>query len=110
VLVSYQKLAELTGFENYDSFRKAHQELVSKSLENGNNFRESQWTESIAVGSKKFIETIKKNLGILSRGRKILENDGVFELREELGTYVVNSDSKNGDIEAQNAYLWNINL
>jgi len=73
------------------------------------NFRQDQWTESIAVGSKAFIETIKEQLGILAKGRKILENDGGFHLREEMGTYIPNSDSKNRkDITgAQNTYYWN---
>jgi hypothetical protein len=30
------------------------------------------------VGSKSFIETIKEKLGILAKGRKILENGGEF--------------------------------
>jgi len=109
VLIAYQKLAELAGFETYDAFRKAHKELVSESLANGNNFRQTQWTESIAVGSKNFIETIKENLGILAKGRKIIENDGGFQLREEKGTYIVNSDSKKDDIGPQNVYSWDIN-
>jgi len=50
-----------------------------------NKFQQTQWTESIAVGSKNFIETIKENLGILAKGRKILENDGCFQLRKEMG-------------------------
>ena len=69
-LIAYQKLAELTGFESYTAFRETHKELVYESLTNGNNFRQDQWTESIAVGSKDFIETIKKNLGILAKGRR----------------------------------------
>ena len=107
--LAYQKLAELAGFEDYDTFRKAHKEWVSESLANGNNFRQTQWTKSIAVGSKSFIETIKDKLGILAKGRKILENDGGFQLREEVGTYIANFDIKNDDIGAQNAYYWDIN-
>ena len=109
VLISYQKLAELTGFGTYDSFRKSYQELVSESLVNGNNSRQAQWTESIAVGGKRFIEIIKEKLGIFSKGRKIYENDGGFQLREEMGTYIANFDTKKDDIGAENVYFWNIN-
>ncbi len=59
VLIAYQKLAELTGFGNYDTFQKAHKEFVRESLANGDNIRQIQWTESIAVGSQGFINTIK---------------------------------------------------
>ena len=48
-----------------------------------------QWTESVAVGSKSFIETIKEKLGILAKGRKIFENDGGFQPREEMGTDIL---------------------
>jgi len=109
VLTNYQKLAELTGFATYDAYQKAHKELVSESLANDNNSRQTQWTESIAVGKKCFIETIKEQLGILARGRKILEKDGSFQLREDVGTYIVDSDIKKDDIAPQNAYYWNIN-
>ena len=42
VLIAHKKLAELTGFDTCDAFRKAHRELVSESLVNGSNFRQSQ--------------------------------------------------------------------
>ena len=61
-------------------------------MANGNNFRQTQWTKSIAVGSKSFIETTKEKLGILAKGRKILENDGGFQLREEMESYIGNFD------------------
>lgn len=109
VLIAHQKLARLTGFETYDAFRKVHMELVTESLVNGNNSRQADWSESIAVGSKKFVETIKENLGLRAKGRKILENDGGFQLREEVNAYNANSNTKNGNIEGQNTYLWNVN-
>lgn len=108
-LIAYQKLAKLAGFNDYDAFRETHKELVDQSLATGNNSRQSQWTESIAVGSKKFIETTKEKLGILARGRKLFENDEGFHLREEAGTYIANYDVKNDNIEAKNTYIWEIN-
>lgn len=106
VLISYQKLTELSGFATYDAFRKSHKELISELLVNGNNTRQTQWTESIAVGSEKFIKTLKENLGIFAKGRKILESDGDFQLREEMGTYDAIFDSKKEDIGAKNTYVW----
>ena len=57
------------------------------------------------LGSKNFIETIKEKLGILAKGRKILEKDGGFQPQEEMGTYIADFDSKKDDIGGQNAYL-----
>ncbi len=55
-LIAYEKLARLAGFETYELFRKAHKGLTNESLSNGDNCRQSQWTESIAVGSERFTE------------------------------------------------------
>ena len=76
----------------------------------GKNIRNSEWTESIAVGSKGFIETIIKKFGALATGRKMIgENDG-FQLREPSETYNAVFDTKNEDIGAENSYFWNKNL
>ena len=61
------------------------------------------------MGSRNFVETIKENLGIRAKGGKIKEIYGIVQLREEEGTYIVNSDGKKDDIGAENGYLWNIN-
>ena len=106
VLIAYQRLAELTGFKTYNEFQEAHKELVNESLSRPNNLRQKQWTESIAVGSKSFVETIKEKMGILAKGRKMLENDGAFHLREERESYIVDYGSKKVDIEGQNSYYW----
>jgi len=104
ILIAYKKLAELTGVETYDAFRKTHKELVNESLDNGNN-----WSESIAVGSKVFVETIKEKLGLRAKGRKIIENDGGFQLREKMVSYNANSDGINDNIGAENAFVWDVN-
>ena len=108
MLIAYQKLAELTGFSTYDSFRNAHKELVNESLAADNKSRQSQWTESIAVGSKSFVETIKNQLSIHAKGRKILEKDEDFQLREEMPAYNGVFDGQKDDIGAKNTYFWNI--
>ena len=111
VLIAYQKLAGLAGFATYDAFRKTHKELIDEALTHAGIFRQrqSQWTESIAVGSRSFTEMIKEKLGILAKGRKILENEAGFQLRESMGTYIANFDGKKDDIGAQNVYYWDLN-
>ncbi len=99
----------MTGVATYDAFRKVHLELVTEALVKGNNPRQADWTESIAVGSRKFVETIKENLGLRAKGRKILESDGGFQLREEVNTYNANSDSNNDNIGGQNTFYWHVN-
>ena len=99
----------MTRFETYDAFRKAHKELINESLGNGNNFRQADWSESVAVGSKNFVKTINEKLGLRAKGRKIFENDGGFQLREKMVSYIANSDSKNDNIGGQNTFSWDVN-
>jgi putative transposase len=49
--------------------------------------KENQWTQSIAVGNKTFIEKTKETLGFRAKGRKIISTDGAFELREGQASY-----------------------
>ncbi len=41
VLIAYQKLAELSGYESYDRFRDSHKELVDELLKDGIHSRQS---------------------------------------------------------------------
>ena len=49
--------------------------------------RESKWTESIAVGSERFIEVTKSILGIRAKDRKIIGSEKSYELREQAASY-----------------------
>jgi len=62
----------------------------------------NKWTQSIAVGSKMFIEKMKGVLGYRARGRKIICADATFELREVI-TPFGNADN----LDSENTYLWN---
>jgi putative transposase len=44
-------------------------------------FRESKWTESIAVGSRDFVDVIKRGLGVKAKGRRISGMDDESALR-----------------------------
>jgi len=106
VLIAYEKLATLAGFQAYEKFRQSHKECVNKSLANGNNVYDSQWTRSIAVGGKQFVERIKADLGTKVLGRQIREVHGSYELRERENSYIVDFDAKKGDIGLKNTYNW----
>jgi len=38
---------------------------VTEALANGYKSRQTQWTDSIAVGNKGYVETLKEKLGVL---------------------------------------------
>ena len=104
VVIAHERLAELCGFDSIETFRKVYQEIISEALANGSN-RQAEWTESIAVGSKGFIEEISTEFGILAKGRKFLVAAEGFQLREELGNYLVNFAGQTDAPEGQNQFL-----
>ena len=51
------------------------------------HFREANWPESVAVGTKSFVEKIKERLGIKALGRQVVNTANVYELKEPVGSY-----------------------
>ena len=59
-----------------------HRHWVEEVLRNGSNQRDAKWTESIAVGDKEFVMETKAKLGAKAIGRRELENNEGYELKE----------------------------
>jgi putative transposase len=89
------------GFENYDDLKDAHYKWVDSAMQTDSRGIENKWTQSIAVGSKTFIEKMKKALGFRATGRKIICADDTFELREVLSPY-----GKSNNLDVGNTFLW----
>ena len=106
VLIAYEKLTALAGFQTYDSFRKSHKKSVNQFLAQGNNVRDNQWTRSIAVGEEQFVEKIKAALGTRAVGRQIRHVPGGYELREEMNFYNADFGPKKSDISLENTSKW----
>ncbi len=106
VLIAYDKLAMLTGYQNYNLFRESHKKWVNQWLSNNKNARDSRWTQSIAVGSEQFVERIKADLGTKALKRKIHRVIDGYELREKSASYIADFDPKKGDIGPENVYNW----
>ena len=93
---------DVLGFENYDNLKEAHGKWVDSAIQTDNSGKETKWTQSIAVGSKTYIEKMKEALGYRAAGRKIISADDTFELRETI-TPFGNADN----LYSGNTYLWN---
>ena len=78
-------------------------------LKDGINSRQSEWTESIAVGSESFIEEIKEKLNVRAKGRKTTGVGTAFQLGEPVSGYNAVLDIKKEDIGYKNTYSWDIN-
>ena len=79
----------------------AHFKWIDSAIQTGTGDTEGKWTQSIAVGSKTFIEKIKEALGFRARGRKIISTDDTFELREGQASYGAANKLYSG-----NTFLW----
>lgn len=97
-LIAYERLSELSGFSNYHTFQKSHEEYVAEALGNVDQ-RQAWWSESIAVGDESFVETIKQRLGFRAKGRKIKEVVEGYQLREDVGMYIDDSNQKKINID-----------
>ena len=99
--IDFDRLMELLGFENYEDLKDAHYKWVDSAKQTDNRGKENKWTQSIAVGSKTFIEKMKEALGSRAKGRKIICADDTFELREVLTQYGQANNQDSG-----NTFLW----
>ena len=100
-IIDFDRLMGLLGFENYDDLKYAHYKWVESAIQTDNSGKEDKWTQSIAVGSKKFIEKMKGALGYRARGRKVNGTDDTFELREMIKRY-----GKTNNLDSRNTFLW----
>ena len=101
-IIDFDRLMRLLGFENYGDLKDVHYKWVEGAIQTDNFKKEHKWTQSIAVGSKTFIEKMKVTLGYRAKGRKIIAADGTFELREVIAPFG-NAD----DLDSDNTSLWN---
>jgi hypothetical protein len=92
----------LLGFDNYYDLKDAHYRWVDSEMQNDSRNKENKWTQSIAVGSKTFIEKMKKAFGYKAKGRKIISADDTFELREAVAPF-----GNANDLDSGNPYFWN---
>jgi len=70
--------------------------------------RQEEWTRSIAVGSRSFIENVKTVLGFRAKGRGVIGGSEGYKLREGAADYQALFGAENEDIGPENTYLWDI--
>ena len=86
-LIDYKKLEDVLGIEDYDQLKKSHRAWVEELLLSEKNKHETKWTQSVAVGSKAFVEKTKEELGYRAKGRRVIWQEGAHVLREQQTHY-----------------------
>ena len=86
-IIDQTSLLNSLGLNSIEDLKQRYPKWLDESLLNDRMIREEKWSKSIAVGSYDYIEMIQSKLGIDAINRKLEENDGVFQLREEEASY-----------------------
>lgn len=94
-LLDLPKAATLLGCSGEDSLRREQQRWVKEGLLSvACSKRDGKWSDSLAVGSQTFVETVASRLGLRARFRNIAEKEGDFILREARSAYDADYEPK----------------
>ena len=107
ILIDYETLSRLSGFDNFESFQSAHRRWVRSALSDDKAKREDRWTQSIATGSRSFVEAVKRQMRSFAIGRRVRKKAEGFELRESQSPYKAFFDTEKVDMEGKNLWFWN---
>lgn len=107
ILIDYETLSRLSGFDNFESFQSAHRRWVQSALSDAEAKREDCWTQSIATGNRSFVEAVKRQMRSFAIGRRVRKKAEGFELRESQSPYKAFFDTEKNDIEGKNLWFWN---
>lgn len=100
-------LQKLCGFTDYAQFTAQYSQWVHSAISGEKFQREPCWTESIAVGSKNFIEETKAKLGIRAKGRRTEGHpDELWALKEEGAFYNAVFGTEYEALSTENAFSW----
>jgi putative transposase len=78
----------------FDLLEQRRLEIDSAISKNQHLIRNKKWTETVAVGRQPFLEMIKKESTVKSRGREIRHEGNSYVLKEMHPPYILNSASK----------------
>ena len=94
-IIDHRALMNLLGITSIEALQRSHRAWVDQALAGREQARESKWTESVAVGSRSFVETIKGKLGVRAKRRRFSGTDDEATLREPQADYVDDFEAKN---------------
>jgi REP element-mobilizing transposase RayT len=81
-IIDHRALMDLLAIPSIEALQRSHKTWIEQALARAEHTRESKWTESVAVGSRNFVETIKGKLGVRAKRRRFSGTDEEATLRE----------------------------
>jgi len=109
VLIDYGKLQKYVGALSYEQLKKSHRGWLEEYLGVGEKIRQEEWTSSIAVGNRPFVENVKTLLGFRAKGRDVIRGSEGYQLREGSAHYKALFGVENDEIGLENTHFWGLN-
>ena len=85
--IDLQALIDLFGLENLEHLQRTHRQWVDTMCERSTHKREAAWTESLAVGSRVFVEAVQQRLGPGASYRRVTATSDLYVLKEPAANY-----------------------
>jgi putative transposase len=105
-LIDYEGLRNLLDFRSMYDLAEGYRGWVEETLKEGGHLRDEKWTESVAVGSEKFVTATKEKLGFKAKGREVVGGDGSYMLQESPASYKGILAHENAVLRPENTYFW----
>jgi len=86
-VVNRAVLAEVLGIEDLSRLATTHGEWIEAALRERGQRRLPEWSESLAVGSRAFVEQVGSELGVRARHRQIESCGNLSVLRDPGASY-----------------------
>lgn len=93
---------QLLNIKTVDELKKTHDGWIQEALRKDRHLREGKWAQSVAVGSKEFIEKIKAKLDFQVKGRNISRRGENYQLREQQSAYNAHFTRENVSLSNDN--------
>ena len=110
-IIDLDSLVKLMGCSDLLNLQTNHQRWVQASLNANDTSRKADWTESIATGSKSFVEKVKNNLGFKAKGKSINGNNLQYQLRENVAEFGISplqhfNTTEYSESDCNNSFFW----
>ena len=106
-IIDEDQLMELVGANSRAALQQLCREQVEAAWERGLEGRQSQWTESIAVGRPQYLDALQRQLGVRAKGRDRQPVEGGYQLRETERAYQRLLGREKAALSVENTFFWN---
>jgi len=105
-IIDTSVLMEYCDVFSFASFQDLHRNWVEDALQLEPPKMEDHWTQSIAVGSKSFVDQVYKALGVKGKHRNIIEDGSSFCIKESCPAYNAHFAIKMDLLRVENTIRW----